>query len=675
MPVAWAGGGGLESGNISLPRILHFIPQTTGFNSLVATVALSVLVSAADLPSDLRRWTPIGPYGGGAEVIAVDPSQPGRVYSLTKNAFLYRSDDEGRSWTLVRFPAQQSASAHALAMHPSRPGELWIGVSSARKTVEGIYHSIDHGATWTHLEALSGTSVFSLAIYAKDSNWIAAGARDGVHLSKDGGQTWERISPIDNRELQPVMSLAFDPRTEKTIYAGTPHLPWKTEDGGANWKSIHHGMIDDSDILSLIVNQKNPSQLFIGACSGIYRSDNSAGNWSKLLGITGAGYRTYAVAQDPFHPEIVFSGTRDGLWKSTDTGRTWKKLAPYIVKSIAISPAEPGKMFLATQESGILKSNDGGETLLPALDGFADHRMNQIAAGSRSIYVTGGQDLEAWRGPSDGASPVGHKSWKRMTLPVPGSRVSFAVNGESVYAVSGGAVYSSPDQGGRWVRLPALTAPVLEVRLAGDKDVLAITAHAIYQNAAGPLGWKALPPPPTPKPQFGRLFARRGSRELVVEANAVLWYSPDFGRTWVSAGSPAAHISEINDILIDHETLIAATARGLFRAKNAGTPWELVTTGIDPGTIAALASSPSGLFAAQYGRVFRSTDSGVTWKEIPVEGLDESSILRLASTPAGKLIALTPSRGVFVFEDRQQSERAGDGNAGAPGAVQTVVKE
>jgi len=92
---------------------------------------------------------------------------------------------------------------------------------------------------------------------------------------------------------------------------------------------------------------------------------------------------TYAVAQDPFQPRTIFSGTRDGLWKSADGGKTWKKLSPQIVKSIAMSPTEPGKLFLATQDSGILKSTDGGETVVPALDGFADHRMNQVAAGSQ----------------------------------------------------------------------------------------------------------------------------------------------------------------------------------------------------------------------------------------------------------------------------------------------------
>ncbi len=38
---------------------------------------------------------------------------------------------------------------------------------------------------------------------------MAAGLRDGVHLSRDGGATWKLVSPADNIELQPVVSVAF----------------------------------------------------------------------------------------------------------------------------------------------------------------------------------------------------------------------------------------------------------------------------------------------------------------------------------------------------------------------------------------------------------------------------------------------------------------------------------
>jgi photosystem II stability/assembly factor-like uncharacterized protein len=618
-------------------------------------------------------WRPIGPFGGGAEVVAVDPSQPTRVYTLTKNSFLYRSDNEGQDWTLIRFPAQQGASAHALVINPSNSKEIWIAVSSGNTRVQGIYHTSDGGLTWIHVKGLSGESVFSFALFPKDPAIMAAGARDGVHLSRDGGETWSSISPIENKELQPVMSLAFDPGDDHIIYAGTPHLPWKTDDGGATWHSIHHGMLDDSDILSLIVNPKQPHQLFIGACSGIYRSENSAAQWTKMLGITGAGYRTYSVAQDPSNPNIIFSGTRDGLWKSSDGGHVWKKTSPHIVKSIAISPADPRKIFLATQDNGMLRSVDGGETITEALDGFADHRLNDVAVDGHSLYVTGAQDLQAWRIAADGFHK-GHHAWHKMDFPpvLRGRHIAVTTFNSSVYALGAGSIFRSNDQGTAWKRLTPTAVPATQMAVLSDRELIAGSGTAAFHSMDAGLTWKKL----AVQPGMGsieHIFATPGSRNFVVETVSEFLYYQEGAAAPVTIPLPIRP-SEVNDLVLTGNALVAATSQGVYRSVDSGATWKLVTKGIDPGTIASIAAGGEAVFAAQYGKVFRSSDSGESWHEISTQGLDESSILRLAVSPAGRLIALTPSRGVFVFDDENQSQTT-VGAAAAPNTAARGSKE
>ena len=614
-------------------------------------LGMSALAAGAERP-----WISIGPFGGGSQVVAIDPSNPSRLYTLTSNSFLYRSDDEGHTWNFIRFPAQQAASAHALVINPANPQELWIGVSSGNAGIQGIYRTSNAGASWHHLDGLRGESVFSLALFANDSQVLAAGARDGVHVSRDHGATWNRISPLENKELQPVMSLAFDPHRDQTLYAGTPHLPWKTEDGGATWRSIHRGMIDDSDILSLIVNPKQPAQLFIGACSGIYRSDNSASLWTKLLGITGAGYRTYAVAQDPTHPSVVFSGTRDGLWKSGDGGKTWRKTSPHIVKSIAISPVDSKKVYLATQDAGMLRSDDGGETIAAGLDGFADHRLNQVSVDSHSIYVIGAQDREAWRIPLD-ALHKGHRAWAKLQLPVAaqGHRIALSAGGASVYLLANGAMYRSPDHGANWSRLAPLASPVGSLAVLSEQELVAAANRTLYRSTDAGLTWKPLP---IGKEAVVRLFSTPGHGSFVVETGSGFHYYRDVSAAEVAMPIPARP-SEVNDLVFVGNALIAATARGICRSSDGGATWQFVTKGIDPGTVASVASaSASAVFAAQYGKVYRSRDAGESWREITSEGLDEASILRLAVAPAGRLISLTPSRGLFVLEDSRQTDAA-----------------
>ena len=101
---------------------------------------------------------------------------------------------------------------------------------------------------------------------------------------------------------QPVVSLAFDPADSKTLYAGTPHLAWKTSNAGATWRRLSRGMQADSDIFSIDVDTEQRSRLFAGACSGLYSSLDGGGTWSSLERAVGAQFRTYVVVRAPNLP-------------------------------------------------------------------------------------------------------------------------------------------------------------------------------------------------------------------------------------------------------------------------------------------------------------------------------------------------------------------------------------
>ncbi len=40
---------------------------------------------------------------------------------------------------------------------------------------------------------------------------------------------------------------------------------------GAHWNNIKEGVIEDSDVFSIIVDPKQPNTVFASACSGIYK--------------------------------------------------------------------------------------------------------------------------------------------------------------------------------------------------------------------------------------------------------------------------------------------------------------------------------------------------------------------------------------------------------------------
>src|ERR1035438_7588959 len=217
---------------------------------------------------------------------------------------------------------------------------------------------------------------------------MAAGGADGIFLSRDGGESWRRISPEENAELSPVVALAFDPVHSEVLYAGTTHLPWRTIDGGATWQSIHDGMLDDSDVFSISVNPSRPPIVYASACSGAYRSITAGRQWTRLATPVGA-FRTYLVTLDPRHPDTVFAATSAGLLKSSNSGAAFHKVSGASVKSIAFDPSRPGWMYFASTTAGLMVSTDSGETLRESNRGFANyyHPLFQSSWSVRQIFL------------------------------------------------------------------------------------------------------------------------------------------------------------------------------------------------------------------------------------------------------------------------------------------------
>ena len=206
------------------------------------------------------------------------------------------------------------------------------------------------------------------------------GALDGVFRSKNGGNSWERISPASQAELKNVESIAVDPKNPDVVYAGTWHLAWKTDDSGANWHRINKGMIDDSDVFSVIVDSTNPAVVYASACSGIYKSDSAGDLFRKMQGIPFSARRTRVLKQDPNNPGTVYAGTTEGLWKTADAGKTWKQVSnpEVVVNDVLVDPRNSNRVLLATDRSGVLASDNGAQTFVASNHGYVHRYVSSI---------------------------------------------------------------------------------------------------------------------------------------------------------------------------------------------------------------------------------------------------------------------------------------------------------
>jgi hypothetical protein len=180
-----------------------------------------------------------------------------------------------------------------------------------------------------------------------------------------------------------VGSLAIDPTTPTTLYAGTGGGVFKSTNGGGNWSAANAGLPGGA-VGTLAIDPTTPTTLYAGTISGgVFKSTNGGGNWSAAN--TGLPAKTYvsAVAIDPTTPTTLYAGTAGGVFKSTDGGGNWSAANTGLVRNIpglpptipgllalAIDPTTPTTLYAGT-EFGVFKSTDGGDNWSAASTGLA----------------------------------------------------------------------------------------------------------------------------------------------------------------------------------------------------------------------------------------------------------------------------------------------------------------
>jgi photosystem II stability/assembly factor-like uncharacterized protein len=632
-------------------------------------LALGLTMTAFGQAQGIPQWIPMGPFGGSAAVIQVDASHPGTVVAASNNGLLFRSRNSGESWQPLAFPAQLVSTLHAFTITPAA---YFAGVSSDTKELSGLYRSADEGRTWTQIAGLKGKEVWSLAVANADGKTIAAGTRDGVYLSADSGISWKHISPDDNMELAPVVSLAFDPKNENSIYAGTPHLPWKTTDGGANWHSIHDGMLDDSDVFSISVDRADPQRVFASACSGIYRSDNAAGSWHKMNAALGVSYRTYIIRQDPHNPNLVYAGTTFGLQRSTDGGLNWHKVSNDATRWIAFDPATPGRVFLATDEAGLFRSDDAGETFAAINNGFCNRQLPAFTS-TADVAVTASIYDRAHGGVYEIKS--GQQTWERTApasdVPAQLLRLESARLENSdksgqieLFALSYTSILTSSDLGRKWNQV-AFPARGLKINafIGSGPDAhrhFAATESGLFRSDFPSKTWTLVDSIGAQKVSLLSPIGKSG----LAAATATAIFVSENGSQWKTTAPLPVQGTIYNIAAAGERSLIAGTSAGLIRSDDLGVSWEPVTWGLGPSTVSAICQHPlhpRTVFAAQYGVVYQSDDGGNNWRAISpsrkASSVEQTSsveievIKALAVLPGSpdRLLALTQSQGTFAL--------------------------
>jgi photosystem II stability/assembly factor-like uncharacterized protein len=642
-------------------RLVSMLLQVKSRKLLILFAALALMTTAAWG----SQWTVLGPDGGDVRSMSYDPHNPDRIFLGNSTGTLYLSEDAGHTWS--RFAHLGDTDDYVLdhiVISSQDSNTMFVAAWSVQDQQAGdIFRSMDGGKTWQILPAMHGKSVRAFAISPSDPQTLVAGALDGVFRSVNGGEMWQKISP-PSQEIKNVESIAIDPKDSDVIYAGTWHLAWKTSNGGADWEHINKdkGLIDDSDVFSVIVDSSNPSVVFASACSGIYKSENAAEQFKKIQGIPFTARRTRVLKQDPSNPDIVYAGTTEGLWKTTDLGKSWKRMSDpeVVVNDVLIDPRDSRRVLLATDRAGVLASNDGVQTLAPSNHGYTHRYVSSIVADKddpQTIFVglvndreLGGVFVTRDRG----------ENWVQKSSGLGGRDVftlKQAAGGEFVAGTNRG-IFLMPADGGAWRPINNVINEKTSLRAAAKGVKRPPIARKIVTRSV--LDAKVNEIEITPK-------------RWMAATSAGLFTSTNQGKSW--SGGPVMGSSDLVSVKGSGDVIVAATRTSVVFSTNNGVAWSRANLPSYITSIHGLAITPDQqIFIASREGAFRSSDSGMTWAR-SYNGLPDSNISSITFDESGnRLLATSTATGViFESEDGGRNWHRGP-DAGYPLHSVSVVK-
>jgi len=624
---------------------------------LFAMVCSSVALASGP---ETKPWVAFGPDGGDARRIAPDPRDHAHLYLGTANGWIYESHNAGTSWNrLAQIGKRDDLVLDSIVVDPTDSNHLVVGAWVIDRPDGGLYFSNDGGVTWTNQAEMRGQSIRALAASPSDPNILVAGTLQGVFRSADGGKRWQRISPEENAEIHNVESIAIDPKDSGIIYAGTWHLPWKTSDGGEHWGSIKQGIIDDSDVFSIIVDPVRPETVFASACSGIYKSLNAGAQFEKIQGIPSSARRTRKLLQDPANLDTVFAGTTEGLFRSIDAGKTWIRTTrpEVIVNDVEIDAENPKRMLIATDRGGVLASEDGGDTFHSSNRGFSARQVTALKRDDKrpeTLFVGVVNDKD-WGGVFQ--SDNGGQNWIQRSDGLDGRDVfsiGQAPDGTMIAGTAHG-LFRLDKLTQAWNRIEA--APGLPAQHESVESIMTRPPVPTNPNAA-PSATEGLPesaPSPSPPPS-----AEPGKKTRHSSAKVAAVKGKPASRHAVAARRAVALVpsnSRVFDgsvyaVATAGDTVLAATSVGLLTSVDSGLSW--ATSGPEGSADwRFLATAHQYVVAASLYDVQISSDNGAAWLPVPLPE-KFTQISAIAVDAAGE-IWIGGREGVFITLDHGKS--------------------
>ena len=298
---------------------------------------------------DARDWFSVG--GAESGYIAIDPKNPNIFYVGNTAGSLARFDRRtGQAQNITPWPLRSGGPTGnisqqkyrfpwtaPLVFSASEPGVLYYAAQYLLETTDGglNWHEISPDLTGDTLKDKNGTDgavtvanaksrgygvIYAIAPSPLKAGLIWVGTDTGLlHLTRDGGKTWENVTPKGLEEWSKVSQIEashFDPAVayasvERHRMEDYKPYVYRTRDYGRSWQPVSNGLAEPSYVNGIREDPARKGLLYAACELGVAVSFDDGDHWQSLqLNLPVASVRDLEIHGD----DLVIATHGRGFW-------------------------------------------------------------------------------------------------------------------------------------------------------------------------------------------------------------------------------------------------------------------------------------------------------------------------------------------------------------------------
>jgi hypothetical protein len=382
--------------------------------------------------SPTGRWESLGPQHLSCCIfdMAVDPSNSDRIYAAASNGGIWRLDSvaayPGRTWVPLT-DQQPSLVINCMAVSPADSRVVYYIDSSGQ-----LYRSVNNGNSWS----TAGTAYLGYAqrllAHPTDPNTIYVASNLGLWCSQTAGATWLSNPGQQTLKDGDMTDAALDPGGASILYVTERGVGLhKSSNGGSSFQlmlgwsaaTAPVGTMSKVSVGGLgtdgnrTVAVKFDQEVFVNRHGGRGPAILGGGPWTSL-GQQGTGYGDWChvIAVDPADDNVILAGAQT-LSRTSNGGTSWSTVINYYQPHedqhrVLFGVSQPGVVY-AANDGGVFRSPDHGVTWQTSTDDLSfDLNVGLVTAQFFTAAVSGDSAVgDAYHQGLLGASSLFAKQW------------------------------------------------------------------------------------------------------------------------------------------------------------------------------------------------------------------------------------------------------------------------